>query len=172
MDCLGKLSKHISNTFSSINSRQKVYLMAWFCDNLRVGAFGRCLWKVFELVWPCCLILHLLCCLLLLHFQTFVGCLTFQLDHSYSLASPFCGNVKPGLPVVSRIRLRKGRWSSSHAHTHMSQVHITIAMSIIADGDCQCWTVCKGHFHHTWSNNIWPRLPMSIKLPPLPVLFT
>ena len=113
--------------------------MAWFRDNLGVGALGWCLWKVFELVCSC-LILQLLCCLRLLHFQTFVGRLTFQIDHSYSLASPFCSNVKRRLPVVvSSIRLRKGRrWSSSHKQSnHMSTLPCPSLPMVIANvGSC------------------------------------
>ena len=120
--------------------------MAWFRDNLGVGALGWCLWKVFELVCSC-LILQLLCCLRLLHFQTFVGRLTFQFYHSYSLASPFCGNVKRRLPVVvSSIRLEERKVI---VFTHTSKLHVTIAMSINADGDCQCWFVCEGDGLHT-----------------------
>ena len=97
MNHLGNCQK--SNIFESIHSLRGVYLMAWFCNNLGVGALGWGLWKVFELVWAR-LSLQFLCCLLLVHFQTFVWCLSFQIDHSYSLASPFCSNVLPRLPVV------------------------------------------------------------------------
>ena len=102
-----------SNIFESICSFRLIYLRAWFCDNLRVGALGRGLWKVFELV-GLHLSLRLFFCLLLFHLQTFVWCFSFQIDHSYSLASPFCGNVLPRLPVVCRTLEGEGSFYRLH----------------------------------------------------------